>query len=136
MRSPRKFRGYDEENQCWRYGHYYEGVMTDSPICIGDCRICRVIIVDGVFYHVVPESVGQFTGLCDKDGAEVYEGDIVKATLNNSFKDLGEWIGVVTYEGFEYCLETTDDQWPIASWSRVSDAKIIGNAYENPELLK
>lgn len=51
------YRGVDAESGVIREGYYYHGVLTDSPLCIGDCRKVHVIIVDGMFYHVKPETV-------------------------------------------------------------------------------
>lgn len=56
------FKGYDEENECWRFGYYYKGTLseTDTPLCLDDCRIKKVIITDeGTFYHCKPDSIQQ-----------------------------------------------------------------------------
>jgi len=77
----------------------------------------------------------QWTGLHDKNGVEIYEGDIVRAQMTSGVGGLGEWIGSVDFHDFEYCIETTDLKWPLASWKCVLKAEVIGNIYENPELL-
>ena len=73
-----KFRGFDEENNCWRYGWYtrlVEGARVfDAIICFED---------DGVLtrYYIHDDAtIGQFTGLHDKNGVEIYDFDIVDNT--------------------------------------------------------
>ena len=71
--------------------------------------------------------VEQFTGLHDKIGKEIYDGDILEDTLGRKkiveyYKD-GFWLNA-SLEGAEWCLRQVN-----------SSSKIIGNIYENPELL-
>ena len=75
-----KFRGWDREHNCWRYGGYYKGVMVapEDAMCLADARVHTIIIECGSYYNVDPATVGQFTGNTDKDGIEHYEGDITE----------------------------------------------------------
>ena len=133
-----KFRGYDEENKTWRYGFYYKGTN-------GGARIASYIIADdGLMYYIHSEkSIGQFTGLADKNGVEVYEGGIV----DDKF-DCGQ-LFTISYDDKRACFIGTDIlKEPIYSNTRrfVRDLSIypeattiglvIGNIHQNPELLK
>lgn len=79
----------------------------------------------------------QFTGLKDKKEKEIYEGDIVKSTN----KELGECIAVVGFNEKESAfvlLEGYGWQRPdefFSTWNKVYEFEVIGNIYENPELL-
>ena len=70
----------------------------------------------------------QFTGLHDKNGKEIYEGDVVK----DSTPFTTETVGEVVYEGAQFCL---DDEYG-TPMHYGDNYKVIGNIYENPELLK
>lgn len=89
--------------------------------------------VDG--YEVIPETIGQFTGLYDKNGKEIYEGDIL--AFNNSYVDFNDVIEVRFVRGvFAFLWNSNlEDECPINAPTR-EWANVIGNIYDNPELIK
>lgn len=85
----------------------------------------------------------QFTGLLDKNGKEVYEGDVIKCNLNNNITKREYWhpIYKVIYRGLGFTLEhiggdldsdTADFRFKYYSKESV---EVIGNTYQNPELI-
>lgn len=89
--------------------------------------------VDG--YEVVPETIGQFTGLYDKNGKEIYEGDIL--AFDTSYVDFNDVIEVRFVRGvFAFLWNgNLEDECPINAPTR-EWANVIGNIYDNPELIK
>ena len=78
------------------------------------------------------ECIMQSTGLKDKNGKEIFEGDIVKMSKDVSVDTT--YYEVVRRRGGAYSLESKQHGCDL--WIRHTDCEIIGNVYENPELLE
>lgn len=117
-----KFRGKDSE---WHYGNFDQD----------DCTIYRH--GDGV-YKVIPETVGQFTGVYDKDGREIYEDDII------SFEAFGNPVELVHFEGSAFGIGGKNGLPKrrvsfftiLSNFVKYYDIYVIGNIHDNPELLE
>jgi len=116
-----KFRGLDKKG-IWHYGYYW---MSPDGECYIKERIAKTHSAD---FRVRPETVGQYTGLKDKNGKEIYEGDIISYRSKSDFQIYQEKVF-----------------WNIDGWvcggihlryATFDESEIIGNIYENPELLK
>lgn len=104
----------------WVFGNFIQN--GGKPFIVGNIvESAEDYIAHEFWLPVEPESVGQFTGLYDRNGAEIYDRDIV--LVNDS------WKGVVRY--WQGCFMVDDDVLgAIHSFS-----KVIGNVFQNGELL-
>ena len=106
----------------------------------GDVAIRQ--IETGQEFEVYPETVGQFTGLLDKNGKKIFEGDVLKwrCSKSGSNKDKNYTVTIEFKEkAHSYSLTIYDngEKWATQNsyWNQ-SEREIIGNITENPELLK
>ena len=88
---------------------------------------------DGNYYDLmaIATTLGQYTGLCDKNGTKIFEGDIVKVYL--AYKTI---VCIVKWEDCGYVLQDIKIQDYKYSMGKSFELEVIGNIYDNPELLE
>lgn len=131
-----KFRGKRFDNGEWAYGNL---IIDDS----GNCEIVDYENNHEIRYDVRGETIGQFTGMKDRKGKEIYEGDIIN-WLSFTFGGQGfVEEGHVEWRQVEGCyvvvnrIKTKDGRESIQLLIRCTrDLKVVGNIYDNHELLK
>lgn len=130
------FRGKRVDNDEWVYGDLIHRQVWSTQLTI-------IRISDDGFDHyeefeVKPETVGQFTGLTDKNGKKIFEGDIVKGDLGLGYGDNESHIAYIEYQedGMSFCLvEILEEDF--GKCAEISDdLEVICNIHDNPELLE
>lgn len=123
MKREIKFRGKTVDG-VWLHGDLCQRVMDTSityKIFDNDKEIAFMT------FPVLPNTIGQFTGLHDKNGKEIYEGDIVSFTADKESKN---WVRPIKWLGAGF---TFGDIFPLNYPSGCYE--IVGNIHDNPELL-
>lgn len=151
------FRGKNNDGD-WVYG-YINQHRGDSIL---DCKCEQINSGDyyiydysakvdtgiyGLLYKIAPETQGQFTGLTDKNGVKVFEGDIIKTHYANTPNS--DYIEKVAFDAGRFCsnYDSGSVSWRSALYDGVPHLKqdktvymdsleVIGNIHDNIELLK
>lgn len=121
------FRGKRVDNSEWVYGF-----LVEALDCVTDKNETFIIEQDATYFthgefacavEVKPETIGQFTGLCDENGRKIFEGDIVESPRGTQ--------GFVEWQNAEcaFLVNIGDD------WQTMDDCtyEVIGNKYDNKE---
>ena len=147
------FRGKQTDN-----GEWIEGAYSPFHLNFGEREEKPHIIIisddediDGLWCEVIPETVGQYTGLTDKNGVRIFEGDIVRATIERAERCQSPRIenGVIGYDCIGmiglilYKDKNGENVWSdffneLSLSGLIEDYyfEIIGNIHDNPDILK
>ena len=119
------WRGKRADTNEWIAGYLMRG--TD----IVDCTEIAENSGAGCRYDVIPETLGECTGLCDRQGTPIFEGDIVE--YDNRICEINyiEWLAMFDINP----VGGKRDQESTLSKVISPDMRVIGNIHDNPELL-
>ena len=125
-----KFRGKTHGNGKWYYGSLVYSNEINAAVYF---QIGSGLVKTMDWVYVIPETIGQFTGLYDCDGKEIYEGDILR--FGNSKCGVCEVKWDESIAAFCICFYFKDEIGSRPLGGGVEFA-IIGNIHDNHELLK
>ena len=134
------FRGKRADNGEWIEGYYakqsnhacFAHELKQQHFIFKD--VCLDFNLGGLQeFEIIPETVGQFTGLTDKNGVRIFEGDIVER-VSDGEQAVISWLKYsacfgLSFDGWCCGFDNYDDNLP-------SDFEVIGNIHDNPEILK
>lgn len=134
------FRGKDNSgvlNHSWCFGSL-DTTLDEQPTIIYPDRFgnrCKIIVKE--------HTIGQYTGLTDKNGKKIFEGDILKMECDSPHgenkKERVPRIGVVVYDEKHCQFRAKDTRYSqclkLKRWKGDIN-EVIGNIHDNPELLK
>jgi len=131
MKKEIKFRAQRTDSEQFVEGYYVKILASQlgiTNILLANARICHIIFdEDGIFWHIKPETLGQYADLKDKNGKEIYGGDILSTFNSQVIFDNGAFYSVSENYSHKMLLSRTLEYPP---------CEVVGNIYENPELLK
>lgn len=127
------FRGKRKDNSEWVYGCL---LIDESKDDERKYKIQPKLDVQLFAYPVIPETIGQYTGLQDKNGVKIFEGDVVQEDDVIHEKEIQAKgnIGIVKFVKGCWIVEF-NNLWDFLQ-TNCSTITIIGNIHDNPELLK
>ena len=134
-----KFRGKTKEGE-WVTGYYVGEALPNEVAILPPKNVNYDIgyIDDSECCYCIADTIGQFTGLYDNNGREIYEGDIIEGRYIN-VRHVIEW-----HEGeATFCASLIQElkykdmcSTLKKSWIKEFQKEVVGNIHDNPELLK
>ena len=126
------FRGKRVDNGEWETGSLLVERMNTS-----DQQVMIADKMTGYPTLVLPETIGQYTGLTDKNGKKIFEGDILEGELDDNLDPGAKWRSTVVMGKFGWLADnpTGSAPTPLDEFD-IKEGEVIGNIHDNPELME
>lgn len=147
------FRGKDKDDGNWYEGYYLQ--LNDTTYCClpsDNAEEANRLNKENEHHYIVfermtdwglpnkhlraevlPETVCRYTGLPDKNGRKIFEGDILSAHLDDQYPEDITYVQI-TWDGFSWCTrESTEDD--VMTEHDCNTFEVCGNIFDNPELI-
>lgn len=134
------FRGKRLDNGEWYYGSYlflhissvdWTGAKRGKPE-----DVHYIVNDQDINYAVDPSTIGQYTGLNDKHGKRIFEGDILGSRYDNLYTDDVAIEVVKWFRNGWYIQQENNLPDALCEYGVLPYSEVIGNVHDNPELLK
>lgn len=138
------YRGKRKDNGKWEVGNLFENDNYNFPmVLIGhvimsrDKHFPQDLSFDGYYLvEVDPETVGQFTGMTDKNRKKIFEGDIVQ-TIKTEFKPPRKYKKPFhVHYNSDFPITVEEYYSPFEHFTEKVAYEVVGNIHDNPELLQ
>lgn len=127
------FRGKRTDNGKWEYGSLLSpNEFNEIPHIVYIDYLNEYGEIGEISTPVIPETVGQYTGLTDKNGVRIFEGDIVRYG-DTIHRAVFEQRNGTAYFGLVY---SSFETLPFGHYQDLKQIEVIGNIHDNPELLE
>lgn len=130
------FRGFDNNFNVWRYGSLVSYIGGQCAIVANDDRYSGGILVN----EVIAETVGQYTGIDDKNGKKIFEGDILnlKYPRDKRYKVVAKVVNgqEISAMVLKFDNDFTTEEFPLYKISAENNLEVIGDVHDNPELVE
>ena len=129
------FRGKRVHGRQWAFGFYTHSPSGNFYITETSCGVASPKTVE-------PETVGQFVGLTDKNGKKIFEGDVVRVLGNQQVDDWKnvDYVALIAFLDGGFCaIDGTVEEHGFRRYALARmdfSLEIIGNQFDNPELLE
>ena len=130
------FHGKRKDTGEWVEGYYCAFNGVSHRIYTGYAETdCGEFYPD--YYEVIPETVGQYAVATDKNSTKIFEGDICKVTMFTCEGEDKHYLCEVCFDcgSFVFRERSGFDILPVDIYDFETDVEVIGNIYDNPELI-
>ena len=143
MNTEIKFRGYSPGQKRWLVGNLLQSEPNNNGTTYCEIHVPMAHGCSGSFTSVLHNTVGQYTRFKDKNLKEIFKGDIVRCVAEPDYEEHSKVSDVIRNVSGEWQIRDTGKDYPHdyyqhglpLNWGGWESIEVIGNTYENPELL-